>query len=662
MSTTHDIQKPDDQFGLVGDNWPVESESAYATAERQATTASNTAQAQAQEATDAATKTDADMKGKTAESVSNGYSHSASQLHEQSVHYNTVSAWMADAGGAVAGAKRRISTLVRAGTSEIRDAITSETTGTAVSPSSSELTTKYQGDIATIASKLGVDLASIGHSLSGDSGASTTPAYVRTGPTSTAPTIREAAHQEASGQAPELAPHQLPPMPRASAPSSTDSPSVPGTPSVPSAPAHPTLAGLISGSGPSGTPNSPSTSSKPASSATSGAPAVQQQAHQSTEQHQYPKEPGLPHIPSLPLPNIPVAAESIATVVSSATAHQLPTAPSTITPSTPPVPVSTGTTPGVPGTSPVTPMTPVAPGLTPIGGGGLSAPTVTQPATPAVQTTPAAPSPASQQGATPSPTRGPVVDAAWLQQRYGLAPGIETPKSEPLSVPALFIAELPESEAHLHRVLASLRQQFESAGWNQPLAVATLKKGFEARCVYVTADSVSIHPLGVSLPHGVTPLDDMPTVPAYSEMAGSVMVTDKLASLIPRGWEVERLLSTVPADEQHQSTEQYRELVEAEELLPCAVSRGRVGVTAEVAMSVFAHAALGIGGCGELGVESARLKAARWIGIQPVGYGEALGRWYLADAAESMSAGRWGEAVYCSEKYLELGNTKKQVA
>ncbi|SIH59963.1 Uncharacterised protein [Mycobacteroides abscessus subsp. abscessus] len=143
MSTTHDIQKPDDQFGLVGDNWPVESESAYATAERQATTASNTAQAQAQEATDAATKTDADMKGKTAESVSNGYSHSASQLHEQSVHYNTVSAWMADAGGAVAGAKRRISTLVRAGTSEIRDAITSETTGTAVSPSSSELTTKY---------------------------------------------------------------------------------------------------------------------------------------------------------------------------------------------------------------------------------------------------------------------------------------------------------------------------------------------------------------------------------------------------------------------------------------------------------------------------------------------------------------------------------------
>lgn len=89
----------------MGDNWPVESESAYATAERQATTASNTAQAQAQEATDAATKTDADMKGKTAESVSNGYSHSASQLHEQSVHYNTVSAWMADAGGAVAGAK-----------------------------------------------------------------------------------------------------------------------------------------------------------------------------------------------------------------------------------------------------------------------------------------------------------------------------------------------------------------------------------------------------------------------------------------------------------------------------------------------------------------------------------------------------------------------------
>ncbi|CPS15591.1 Uncharacterised protein [Mycobacteroides abscessus subsp. abscessus] len=657
MSTTHDIQKPDDQFGLVGDNWPVESESAYATAERQATTASNTAQAQAQEATDAATKTDADMKGKTAESVSNGYSHSASQLHEQSVHYNTVSAWMADAGGAVAGAKRRISTLVRAGTSEIRDAITSETTGTAVSPSSSELTTKYQGDIATIASKLGVDLASIGHSLSGDSGASTTPAYVRTGPTSTAPTIREAAHQEASGQAPELAPHQLPPMPRASAPSSTDSPSVPGTPSVPSAPAHPTLAGLISGSGPSGTPNSPSTSSKPASSATSGAPAVQQQAHQSTEQHQYPKEPGLPHIPSLPLPDIAAAAETIATAVSSATAHQLSTAaPSTITPSTP---ASTGITPGVPGTPPMTPM---APGLSPIGGGGLSTPAVTQPTTPAVQGTPVAPSPAPQQTTTPSPPRGPVVDTAWLQRNYGLAPGLDLPKPETPIVSALFIAELPDSEAHLHRALGTLRQEFERSGWSQPLAVATLRRGFETRTVYVTSDSVSVHPHGVLLPAGLTPLDEMPGTPVDSRLEGSLMVSEKLKALIPYGWEVQSMLSTVPADEHHQSTEQYQALVRGGELLECKVSRGREGVEAGEAMSVFARVAIGSGGCGELDVEGARLRAARWVGVQPSGYQGLLARWYLSDAADSMSRGAWGEAVYSSEKYLGVMQPRSQAA
>ncbi|WP_237140271.1 hypothetical protein [Mycobacteroides abscessus] len=211
-------------------------------------------------------------------------------------------------------------------------------------------------------------------------------------------------------------------------------------------------------------------------------------------------------------------------------------------------------------------------------------------------------------------------------------------------------------------MLATIRQQFETSGWSQPLVVASIRRGFETKTVYVTADAVSIHPAGIFLPHGVTPLDDMPTVPAYSEMAGSVMVTDKLASLIPRGWEVERLLSTVPADEQHQTAEQYQELVTGEELLPRTVSRGRDDVTAEVAMSVFARAALGSGGCSDLDAESARLRSARWVGTQPAQYGEVLSRWHLADAAESMSAGRWGEAVYCSEKCLELGNTKKQVA
>lgn len=73
-------------------------------------------------------------------------------------------------------------------------------------------------------------------------------------------------------------------------------------------------------------------------------------------------------------------------------------------------------------------------------------------------------------------------------------------------------------------------------------------------------------------------------------------------------------------------------------------------------------APLGSAGCGELDVESARLRAARWIGTQPVGYGEVLSRWYLSDAADAMSAGRWGDAVYCSEKYLPVVDTKRQVA
>lgn len=255
-----------------------------------------------------------------------------------------------------------------------------------------------------------------------------------------------------------------------------------------------------------------------------------------------------------------------------------------------------------------------------------------------------------------------MVDTAWLQRNYGLAPGIESPKPEPLSVPALFITELSEPEALLHRVLGTLRQQFEQVGWAQPLAVATIRRGFETRLVYVTADAVSIHPRGVLLPIGVTPLDEMPHAPTYSDLSGSLMVSEKLRALIPRGWEVQNVLSTVPSDEAYQSVEQYGELSEAGELLECTVPRGRDRVEAEEAMAVFARVAIGSGGCGELDVESARLRAARWVGTQPVGYLEVLGRWYLADAAESMSQGNWAEAVYSAERYLSVVDTKSQAA
>lgn len=211
-------------------------------------------------------------------------------------------------------------------------------------------------------------------------------------------------------------------------------------------------------------------------------------------------------------------------------------------------------------------------------------------------------------------------------------------------------------------MLATLRQAFEQAGWGQPLAVALIRKGFESRCVYVTADALSIHPQGVLLPHGVLPLDEIPSVPDRSEMAGSIMVTDKLAALLPRGWDVEGLLSTLPADEHHQSPEQYQSLVEAGELLECKVSRGRAGVTADEAMSVFARAAIGSAGCGELDSESSRLRGARWIGTQPAGYGEVLSRYHLVDAAECMGLGNWAEAVYASEKYLSITDAKSQAA
>lgn len=656
MPQRPDIPKPvDDQFSLMGDNWIQESENAYRTAESAADDASSSAAAQANEALTAESKM-VDEKGLTAERVADGYASAATDLLEQSRNLTAVSGWMVDAANRVSGAKGRITDLVLTGTSEVRAALDSELRGTPASPSSTELTDRYRSDITAVKTKLETDLDAIGHSLAGTPGSTHTPSYVSV-PVPSSEQHHHGAQQVAaynSGQAPEVTPRQLPDMPRAmTAPTaeSASSASTPATLSATSAP-HPTLANLIGGQGaPTGTPggtSAPHTSSPNTSTQST-------QARQSTEQRQTPKATGLPHIPSIPLDGLPAAAaESVATVVSAAAGHQLSTAAQgTITPS---IPAPTGFTPGTPGTPPVTPVAPTP--LTPIGGGALTPPAVTQPVTPAPQVAPAAVPAAPQQ----TPARGPAADLNWIQRTYGLSPGVEVPKPETALVPALFIAALPEPEAHLHRVLAAIRQEFESRGWAQPLAVATIRKGFESRCVYVTSDAISIHPHGVLLPHGVTPLDEMPNTPVDSELSGSLMVSDKLTSLIPRGWEVQNVLSTVPADEQHQSIEQYQELVESGELLGCKVSRGRDGVEVGEAMGTFARAALGSGGCSELDTESARLQSARWVGTQPSGYLGVLRRWYLSDAADAMSRGAWGEAAYCSEKYLRLVDTKSQAA
>lgn len=647
MPPMPDVQKPqDDPYGLLQQSWPTESESAYRAAETLASDMSVTVQAQSDNADDAARQTSLEMQGKTADAVAGGYTSSATHLREQSQNCTTIAAWMTDAGGTVRTAKNRMVALVRTGTSEIKDALNSELQGTPTAPTSTDLTAKYRDDIAAVKSKLGTDLDAIGHSLHGDPGASRTPSYVSVPVSSSEQHHHGGTEQVAAynhGQSPEVTPQKLPAMPRATV---TESPSTPSTPSAPTHSVNPTLANLVGGQGaPTGTPS--------AGSPHAPSPSTSPQAHQAPEHHQTSKHTGLPRIPNIPLPDLPAAAESVATVVSSATGHQLPT--TTITPA-PSVPASMGITPGVPGTSPTAPMTPTP--LTPIGGGGLSTPPpVTQPAAPAPQGTPAAP-----QQTTPSPPRGPAADLNWIQQRYGLAPGVEVPKPESAALPALFIADLPDDETRLHRALAAIRQQFESSGWSQPLAVATLRRGFESRTVYVTSDAVSIHPQGVLLPHGVTPLDEMPGTPVDSRLEGSLMVSEKLKALIPYGWEVQSMLSTVPADEHHQSTEQYQALVRGGELLECKVSRGREGVEAGEAMSVFARVAIGSGGCGELDVEGARLRAARWVGVQPSGYQGLLARWYLSDAADSMSRGAWGEAVYSSEKYLGVMQPRSQAA
>lgn len=673
MPPISEIQKPhDDPYSLIGENWPSESELAYTTAECAADDSATTATIQAESADDAVSKMP-DEHGKTADSVSGSYGRTAALLREQAITFTTISAWMVDAAGKIRTAKKQIAVLVRAGTSEIRVALDSELRGTPATPSSVELSDKYRDDIASVASKLTTDLDAIGHSLTGTPGASRTPSYTSVPASPTAehpsPTAEVAAYNH--GDQPHVESHQLPEMPRATTATNTELPSTTSAPSAPTAPAsphgvNPTLAGLIAGSGPSSTPTAPSTSAtKSSSDSSSGTPAGKAaQGSQPTEQHQDSKSAGLPRVPSIGLPNIPIAAATdIATAVSSSVSgQQLPTPPST--PGSSQAPASTGLTPGTSGTPPVTPTPPV--GLSPVGGGLPTPPSVVQ-APPVSQASPATPTPGvqapapTQQAPAPAP-RGPVADLAWLQRTYGLAPGLDLPKSETTSVPALFIAGLPEPEAHLHRALASLRHAFEQAGWGQPIAVATIRRGLETRTVYVTSDGLSIHPHGVLLPTGVLPLDEITGVPATSELSGSLMVSDKLTALIPREWTVEGVLSTVSGGEASQSAEQYQELVDAEELLAGRHSRGRDDVGVDEALRVFARAAIGSGGCGELDVESARIRAARWIGTQPAGYLDTLARFYLSDAAESMSRGLWGEAVWASEKYMSLNQSRSQVA
>lgn len=662
MSPQPDVIKPhDDPFGLLQQNWPSESESSYRAAEVSADEAATAAAIQAQSALDADSKM-TDEKGKLADSIRDGYSSAATKLQDKGRELTSVSGWLADAAGVIGGAKKHMALLVRTGTSEIRDALNSELAGTPVTPSSTALTDKYRNDITAVASKLNTDLDNIGHSLAGDPGASRTPTYVRAAESPKTPTVEQAAvHHSITGEGPHVEPHQLPEMPRATSPSPTESPSGASTPSAPLAPhvVNPTLANLVGG----GEQSSPSASSTKSPSTATGTSAGQQahQADQAPEQQQTPKSPVLPRIPSVALPDLPAAAQTIATAVTSATAHQLPSQ----TPSTPgssQAPVSTGFTPGTSGTAPVPSAPPV--GLSPVG--GLTPSPVVQ-GSPASQGTPAtsspaAPAPSPAQSPPPAAPRGPVADIGWLQRTYGFSPSLDLAKSETAAMPALFITDLPEPEATLHRALATLRQAFDASGWSQPLAVARIKRGFETKLVYVTADAVSIHPHGVLLPNGVIPLDEMRSRPVTPELLGSLMVTDKLTSLIPRGWTVEHLLSTVPGEENSQTVEQYQALVEGGELLPCKVSRGRDDMTDDEALRVFARAALGSGGCGELDVESARIRAARWIGVQPAGYLDTLARYYLSDAAESMSRGNWGEAVYSSEKYLSVQQSEKQAA
>lgn len=676
-----DIEKiPRDPFGLIGDNWPPQSESDYTSVATKLTNAATTARNQSTSVTQAAAGMPDDLVGQTGTAAENSYSTGAQGLTTMEFNLTSLSTWMTDCAGRVTDAKTQINTLVITGTKEINTAIADEMERKKPSPSSEELKTQYRNDIAGVKDSLKTELEAV------TDGELTQPAFVRA-PAATpenpdAP--RKAVDDAISGIAPtDTNPVTLPPMPTAvqnvvnatptDTPDSTPSPSNPFLPpTAPSAPATqapaptaPNAPAPTEGAPPPTSPTSPETSTDSRTATSPEKPT--------TPEEKAPEASPL-SVPSISVPDPTGIAQTVADAVPTALAAAEPA----IAAGTPPtaqfapasvVPQGTGLTPGVPVAPPVMGTPPASTGL-----GAMVPPNAPQ--TPQSTASPgglppAAPQPQAANQPAPQPLRSP--DGTLIAQgvAQNQAQG-DTPKKggEAIGLAALdtaVVADLTD-DRELHTVLALLRDQYQRVGWDTPLAVARIHREDESVIAWTTADAVSLWAPGVTVPEGILPIDMVPGITPHLGLQGLRRPGAKLAALLlDTGWETDFVLTTESQDtmeggppSRRQPQEDAAQITAQGSLLLPSISRADAASSLwDTGDPMSAMTMLLLGDAKQpmyVSIAGSALRSLRWTESQPEGYLETLTTWYRADAVAAMADADMAETAYPAAQYAALND------
>jgi hypothetical protein len=440
--------------------------------------------------------------------------------------------------------------------------------------------------------------------------------------------------------------------PAAPAPAPAAPAAVPTAPAPAAMPSAPINTGTGTGTG-SGASSSPAPAPAPAADAPALATASTPASSALTPALPLTLTPLTPNPAPFPAPGLP----AIPTPAASTELSAAPTPAQTRTPGSPAA-ASLFQAQQAPAPAPAMPVMPPVP-ATPM-------PTAAAPVAPAPTPMPApapAPAPSTTTAAAPAPapasTAGDAVrrdSASVTAAAAGLiAPGGTAEAPEPS-----YAAALPAAEALAHRTLATIRRSFVQAGWVTPIAVAVLAGDHGHRCVFSTADDVSIIPAGASLPVGCTPLDRVPGLDSEADrLRGMSSPSEKLRALLS-GFAV--IVSTAVSDAdgeqvQHQSEVEAGEIASAGELLPTTPGRAvwartRPEDAAAEVLRLSLHA-----GDDPLDATTAkvRLWAARWENTPPTDYLGLVTRWLLSDAAECVRLNkRLSDAAYCVDQLREL--------
>jgi hypothetical protein len=681
-----DIPRPDDPYGLIGTHWPEESESAYAaTAETMTDHAAKYGQA-AENTYAEASRSAVEWLGRSGERYAQELQIDAEAFTGHQVSAAGMAEQMTAAAGAIEAAKGAITEKVWRYSAVLDVTLIAEAQPeNEVKPTSAEVASAGRAAIAQEYQALDHTLTDIGNAIESlGSPASSAPdaapaaytaapdvasavpaavpaveapapvtAALPSGAELPAAAVPAAPFSEldtgtpAPGLPPSLGqmPAAMPTTqtaPALAAPAPTAVPTAPAPAAMPSAPA-PISTGSGSGSG-------ASSSSAPTPASAASAPAMPLTL---TPIATNPIPSPFP-APAMPAPVMPAPATGAASTELSAAPNQAQTR----TPGSPAAATLFQAQQQAP--APAMPMMPAAPMPTaaaPVAPAPVPAPAPTAAPTATPSSTAAAP-------ASPASTAGDAVrrDPAAVTTAAGLiAPGGTAEAPEPS-----YAAALPAAEALAHRTLATIRRQFVMSGWVTPIAVAVLAGDHGYRCVFSTADDLSIIPAGAGLPVGVTPLDRVPGLDAGAADAlrGHTNPARKLSALLP-GAAV--IVSTAVTDADGESVHHQRETEAAEiasagELLPTTPGRASWSRTRpEDAAAEILRLSLHDGDDPmDATAAKVRLWAARWENTPRTDYGSTLRRWLLADAMECVRLNRrLSDAAWCVDQLRELSAARK---